>query len=57
MKAKYLENKEQDDWLRQRKKSFKGASNVWKGLIKSYDLLGNWVALKIRRGNKLIIGK
>jgi hypothetical protein len=57
MKEKYLENKEVEAWLRQERKYFKGASNIWKGLVKAYDILGHWVAWKIRRGMKLIVGK
>jgi hypothetical protein len=44
MKTKYLENKEPKDWVRQDIKSLKGASNVWKGLVRAFDILGNWGA-------------
>jgi hypothetical protein len=57
MKEKYLENKEVEVWLRQERKYFKGASNIWKGLVKAYDILGHWVVWKIGRGTKLIVGK
>jgi len=39
MKEKYLENKEVDVWLRQERKYFKWASNIWKGLVKDYYIL------------------
>jgi hypothetical protein len=57
MKEKYLENKEVEVWLKQERKYFKGASYIWKGLVKADDILGHWVAWKIGGGVKLIFGK
>jgi hypothetical protein len=44
MRVKYLENKDTKEWIIVEHKSVKGASNVWKGLVKSYEILGPWVA-------------
>lgn len=57
MKEKYSGDKELEEWIRLERKSIKGDSNVWKGLLKDFDILGNWVTWKIGNGFKVKIGE
>ena len=41
----------------QQREYFKCASNVWKGQVKAYEILGTWVAWKIGTGNRLLLGE
>jgi hypothetical protein len=40
MREKYLEDRDLEEYIRHEPKSFKGSSNVWKGLVKAYAILG-----------------
>jgi len=57
MKSKYLEDKDLEAWIRQRVKYFIGSSNVWKTLVKAFDIVGPWVALNIGKGTLVKIGE
>jgi hypothetical protein len=43
-KEKYVRGSSVENWIRLTPKSFKGASIVWKSLVKGFPILGSWVA-------------
>jgi len=48
MKIKYLDSRDLEDWIQHERKSFKRVSNIWKGLVKYFNILGNWVSWNIK---------
>ena len=57
MRWKYINEITIEDWLRVDMKSIKGASNVWKYLVKALLLVGKWIAWEIGSGIKVRVGK
>lgn len=57
MRAKYLEDRVLEAWIRQSDKSFRGGSNVWKRLIKAFEIARPWVAWNIGKGTLVKIGE
>jgi hypothetical protein len=41
MKEKYFGDISNEDWIRQEPKSYRGASIVWKGLVKTFPVIGS----------------
>jgi hypothetical protein len=52
---KYCKGLMVENWIRIEYKSLIGVSNVWKCVVRSFLVLGRWVAYKIGKGNRLII--
>jgi hypothetical protein len=48
---KYIELDTLESWIRRNKKTLKGASSIWKAVIKSFPVIEGGVAWKV--GNKL----
>jgi len=57
MREKYLEDRDSRAWIKKRVKSLRGGSNVWKGIVKSYDIVSPWVAWNIGKGTLVEIAE
>ena len=44
MKSKHLRGGLVEVWVHKERKYFRGASIVWKGLVKDFTILEKWVA-------------
>ena len=56
MRSIFFKDSSLEDWIRLELKSIKGASIVWKGMVKSLSIVGKWVAWKVVRGDKIVVG-
>ena len=45
-----------EDWIRQSNKTTSNYSIIWKAIIKSFHVIGDGLAWKIRKGEKLRLG-
>jgi len=57
MKSKYFNSNTMDQWIRSNLKSFKGASNIKKGLVKVFLIFGHLVAWKFGSGGRISLGE
>ena len=46
-----------EQWIRVEPKAYRGASNLWKGLVKAFPILERWVPWKIGKGNRVRLGE
>ena len=57
MKINHLQDIYVKDQIRSYQFLVKGASNIWKCMVKYFPLLGKWVGSKVGNGYKLQVGE
>jgi hypothetical protein len=53
---KYIKKKFVAEWFREGKKNWNGASNIWRALTSSFDILSDWLVWKPGNGEDIRIG-
>ena len=57
MMAKYMKPKYTKDWLTKKFERYRGASIVWKTLVRVFPLIGKWLVYRIGKANNVKIDK
>ena len=53
---KYIKKKYVIEWFREGKKNYTGASNIWRSLTCSFNILSDWLVWKPGNGEDIRIG-
>jgi hypothetical protein len=57
MKSKYIQKRDMIDWFRTTRKKTHKYSIVWRDLVQASPLVEKWLAWKVGKGRKVIIGE
>jgi hypothetical protein len=53
MEVKYLSGSSFEEWIHNPHKSVLNSSNVWKEMVASFSVIGDWLAWNIGNGKKI----
>jgi hypothetical protein len=56
IKDKYIALDTMEEWVRNHVKRIQNASIIWKAIITTFPLVGNWLVWHVGKGDKVQIG-